>query len=166
MERLMDETFGRPMMWRRLPGEEYTWSPAMEMYEKGDSYVIRLELPGVKSDEVDISMSGETLTVKGERKPSEDIREEEYQLCEVCYGSFTRAVTLPESVDPDRIEAIFNNGLLEIRLPKAEEIKPRQIKIQNRQSESQAKPKGGESMYCENISEEEKNARGDANLNP
>jgi HSP20 family protein len=136
MERMIDEAFGRPMMWRRLPEEEYIWSPSIEMYEKENTYIVRMELPGVRPEDVEISMSGDTLMVKGERKPPEDIKDEEYQLCEVCYGSFTRTIALPESVNADKIEANFENGILDIHLPKAEEIKPRQIKVQSKQLQS------------------------------
>ncbi|MDD5701547.1 MAG: Hsp20/alpha crystallin family protein [Dehalococcoidales bacterium] len=138
MERMMEETFGRPFMRRRLPEEEYIWAPSIEMYEKENSYIIRLELPGVKPDNVDISISGDTLTVKGERVPPEDIKDEEYQLCEMCYGSFNRSIVLPEPVNADAIEANFENGIMDIRLPKKEEVKPRQIKIQSRSTQPQA----------------------------
>lgn len=139
MEQMMNESFMRPMMRRRLPDEEYMWAPAMEMFEKDNTFVIRMEIPGVRPEDVDISMSGDTLTIKGERKPQEDIKEEEYQLCEVCYGSFTRSITLPESVNADKIEANFENGILDLRIPKAEEIKPKQIKIQSKSSQPQAR---------------------------
>lgn len=130
MERMMEENFGRPTMWRRLPEEEYIWAPSIEMYEKNNNYILRLEIPGVNPEDVDISLTGETLTVKGERKAPGDIRDEAYQVCEMCYGSFSRSVTLPEPVDSAHIKATFENGILDIRIPKAEESKPRQIKIQ------------------------------------
>ncbi len=138
MERMMDENFGHPMMWRRLPEEEYIWAPAIEMYEKDNNFILRVEIPGVNPEDVDISLSGETLTIKGERKSPEDIQDEAYQYCEMCYGSFTRSVTLPEPVDSVNIKATFENGILDIRIPKAQEAKPRQIKIQSvsRQSKS------------------------------
>jgi HSP20 family protein len=143
MERMMDEMMNRPMMRRRSPEEEYIWAPAIEMYEKDNNYIIRMELPGVRPEDVDISMSGETLTVKGERKPPEDIQNEEYQLCEVCYGNFTRTITLPESVDADKIEANFENGVLDLRIPKAEEMKPKQIKVQSKSSQTQVSQSPG-----------------------
>jgi HSP20 family protein len=130
MARMMDANFGRPLMWRRLPGEDYLWSPSIEMYEKDNHYILRMEIPGVNPEGVDISLSGTNLTVKGERKGPEDIRDKAYQLCEMCYGSFSRSITLPEPVDSANITATFENGILDIRIPKAEEAKPRQIKIQ------------------------------------
>jgi HSP20 family protein len=152
MERMMEESFSRPMMRRRFPEEEYVWTPSIEMYEKEDKYIIRMEIPGVKPEQVEISISGDTLTVKGERTPPEDIANKDYQFCEVCYGSFVRSITLPEPIDADRIEANFENGLLDLRVPKAEEIKPKQIKIQSRQSqqESQARePLAGKESIAE-----------------
>jgi HSP20 family protein len=129
MERMIEETFGRPTVWRRAPEEQYVWAPSIEMYEKENDYFIRMEIPGVNPQDVDISLSGDTLTVKGERKPPENIEDEAYQLCEVCYGSFTRSITLPEPVKAEKIEATFGNGILNLRVPKAEEVKPKQIKI-------------------------------------
>ncbi len=144
MERMMDEAFGRPIIRRRLPEEEFIWSPAIEMYEKDNNYIVRMELPGIKPEDVDISVSGETLTVKGQRNPPEDIKDEAYQLCETCYGNFTRSITLPESVNADKIEANFENGILDIRIPKAEEAKPKQIKIQSKSKQSQIGQSGSQ----------------------
>ena len=156
MERMMDETFGRPQIWRRLPEEEYVWSPTIEIYEKENNYIVRMELPGVNSEDVDISMSGDTLTVKGERKLPEEIKDEEYQLCEVCYGSFTRTLTLPEPVNAEKIEAKFENGVLNLRIPKAEEAKPKQIKIQSRASLTQPKMSQEKSEREQEISSQQK----------
>ncbi len=164
MERMVDETMNRPMMWRRVPGDQFTWMPSMELYEKENMYVVRLEMPGVKPEDVEISISGDTLTIKGERKPPENISEDEYQLCELCYGNFSRSISLPEPVNSDKVEANFENGILDIRLPKAEEVKTKQIKIQNKQVTSEQAPK--EAAECDTVSESEKAARGDMNTNP
>jgi len=99
------------------------------MYEKEDSFTVRVEVPGVKMDDIDISMSGETLTIKGERTAPAGVKEEEYQCCEVCYGSFTRSVTIPTAVDADKIEATFEDGILQIHVPKAKAAKPAKITI-------------------------------------
>jgi HSP20 family protein len=138
MEQMMNENFGRPSMWRRVPEDEYIWAPSIEMFEKNNSYILRLEIPGVSPEDVDISLTGETLTVKWERKAPEDIRDEAYQVCEMCYGSFTRSISLPEPFDSAKIKATFENGILDIRIPKAEEAKPRQIKIRGVSSQSGA----------------------------
>jgi HSP20 family protein len=132
MERMMEESWMRPLMWRRLPEEEFNWAPTMEILEKGKNYIMRMELPGISQEDVEISVSGDTITVKGERKPLEETKGEEYQMCEFCYGSFTRSITLPQTVNADKIEADFENGILEIRIPKAGETKPIQIKAQSK----------------------------------
>jgi HSP20 family protein len=98
-----------------------------------------MELPGINPDEVEISVTGDTLTVKGQRKAPEDIKEEEYQLCELTYGSFTRSVTLAQPVNPDKIEAMCDNGILDIYLPKAQAIKPKLIRARRRVSQTQPK---------------------------
>lgn len=135
VNRFFDEPFMTPrMIWRRLPEEELSWAPSMDIYEKENSYVVRMELPGIKMEDVEISVSGDTLTVRGERKIPEDIEEEEYQTSEIFYGSFTRSVTLPEKVQADKINATFDDGILEIQIPKAEEEKPARIQIKAKET--------------------------------
>jgi len=132
-ERLMEESFaGWPygMRWRRLPVEEMGWAPSVDMYEKEDSFIVRVELPSVKLDDVDISIMGDTLIIKGERKVPAEVKDEEYHRCEVCYGAFSRSITMPAAVDPNNIEATYQDGILEIRLPKTKEAIPTKIQIQ------------------------------------
>jgi HSP20 family protein len=135
MDRLMEEAFsGWPfgMRWRRLPAEEMAWAPSIDMYEKEDSFIVRAEIPGVKKEDVDISIRGEMLTIKGERKAEAQVKEEEYHRCEVCYGSFSRSLSLPAAVDSDKVEATYEDGMLEIRLPKAKEAMPTRIQVQTK----------------------------------
>lgn len=136
MERMMDEMmrwpfrpWRRPLIWWRLPAEEVGWSPPIEMYEKADKFIVRADLPGMKKDDLDISVIGDTLTIRGERKPEAEIKDEEYIRCELCYGKFSRAITLPSAVDPSKVEATYENGILVINLPKAEEAKPKKIEV-------------------------------------
>ncbi len=132
MERLMEEAIaGWPfrIMWRRFPAEEMAWSPSVEMYEKEDSFIVRAELPGVKKEDVDISMTGDTLTIKGERKASEEVKGEEYHRCELCYGAFSRSISVPAAVETGKIEANYADGILEVRLPKAKEAVPTKIQV-------------------------------------
>ncbi len=117
------------LVWRRVPGNGMAWAPSIDMYEKEDSFIVRAELPGVNKDDVDISMTGDTLTIKGERKPPAEVKEEDYQCCEVCYGSFSRSITLPSAVDTDKIEASYGDGILELNLPKVKEAIPAKIQI-------------------------------------
>lgn len=140
MEEEMDRMMGEPfrtwpvrLTWRRAPGEALAWAPSMDIYEKEDSYTLRFELSGVKPEDVDISMSGDTLTIKGERNPPSGIKENEWQASEMCYGPFSRSITFPMGVKAEKIEANFENGILEVRLPKTEEAKPKQIKVQAKQ---------------------------------
>ncbi len=141
MERLMEEMmrwplrpWGRPLIWWRIPTEEVGWSPTVEMYEKSDKFVVRAELPGMKKENIEISLIGDTLTISGERKPEEDIRDEEYLRCELCYGKFSRSIAIPSAIDTGRVEATYENGILIITLPKAEEVKPKKIELKIKES--------------------------------
>jgi HSP20 family protein len=131
-ERLMEESFGGwpfRLMWRRMPAEEMGWAPSVEMYEKEDSFIVRAELPGVHKEDVEISVTGDILTIKGERKASEEVKGEQYHRCEVCYGPFSRSVSMPAAVDADKVEATYSNGILHLSLPKAREAMPTKIQI-------------------------------------
>ncbi len=133
MERSLESPFaGWPLrlMWRRVPnGDDMAWAPSINIYEKEDSYVIQAELPGVNKDDIDISMTGDTLTIKGERKPPAEVKAEDYQCSEVCYGNFSRSINLPSAVDADKIEASCENGMLELQVPKVKEAIPAKIQI-------------------------------------
>ena len=131
MERFTDEMLaGWPFRtWRRVPAEEMAWSPPLEMYEKDDKFVVRLELPGVNLEEMDISMVGDTLTIKGERKFKREVKEEEFHRCEMAYGSFARMITMPAAVDVEHIEATYEDGILEVSVPKGKEAKPSKIPV-------------------------------------
>ena len=136
MERHMDEMTRhplmmgrRPLVWWRVPTEELGWTPSVEVYEKGDNFVVRAELPGMKKEELDISVLGDTLTIKGERKTESEVKEEDYYRCELCYGKFSRSVALPTAVEVGKVEANYENGILQITLPKAKEAKPKKIEV-------------------------------------
>lgn len=109
--------------------EEVGWSPLIEMYEKADKFIVRAELPGIKKEDLDISLIGDTLTISGERKPEAKIKDEEYIKCELYYGKFSRAIILPSAIDPSKVEATYENGILVINLSKAEEAKPKKIEL-------------------------------------
>jgi len=130
MERRMEDAFARfPIAWRRFPLEEAAWAPALEVYEKEDKFVVRAELPGMKREEIDVSVLGNTLSIKGERKAEKEIREEEYHRCEMCYGAFSRSVTLPAAIESGKVSADYKDGILEVTLPKAEVAKPQKIEV-------------------------------------
>lgn len=91
--------------------------------------VVKTAVPGAKPEEVDISITGDTLTIKGERKEEKEVKEADYFLKEHVYGSYSRTVTIPVPVQADKAEAAFENGILTLTLPKKEEAKPKQVKI-------------------------------------
>lgn len=134
MERLLESDWPFRLVWWRVPHDGMAWAPSIDMYEKEDAFIIRTELPGVNMEDVDISVTGDTLTIKGERKLPEDVKEEEYECCEVCYGSFSRSIVLPKATEADKIEATLQNGILEVRLPKVPEAKPTKIAIKTKKS--------------------------------
>jgi HSP20 family protein len=129
MNRLFGAFSGRVV--RPTTPQEVAWTPPADIYETNDEMVVVLELPGVNQKEVEISLVGDTLNVKGERRPPEDVEKESRHRVERSFGSFFRALVLPSEVDPDRIKAVYKDGLLEIRLPKREEAKPRAIPIED-----------------------------------
>jgi len=125
------EDFFKPILpsLRREPAEERMWSPVIEMYEEKDKVIVKAELPGMKKEDIDVSLADNTLTLKGERKTEKETKESNYYCCERYYGSFYRQVTLPANVDPGKIEAAYKDGILEIKLPKTEETKAQKIDI-------------------------------------
>lgn len=127
MDRLFGE-FGRgwPMEEGLTAG---VWNPPVDVYETGDSIVLKADLPEVSKEDVDISVEGNVLTIRGERKREHEVKEKKFYRRERSYGSFTRSFTLPGTVDPDKIEAGFTGGVLTVTLPKREESKPKQIKV-------------------------------------
>jgi HSP20 family protein len=101
----------------------------IDMYQVKDDLVIRAELPGFRKEEVDVSVEGDELTIKGERKQEELPEGSKSYLCERCYGDYRRTVTLPFEVEVGKISATFENGILEIKLPMREEAKPKHIAV-------------------------------------
>ena len=138
MVRNFEDIFGRPFlpMWRRLPAEEREWTPAIEVFEKEDEFVVRAELPGMKEEDVDISVADDTLTIRGEKKSESEVKEENYHYCERSYGSFLRSIALPSNIDSKKIEASYDSGVLEISLPKAAEVKPKKIAVSTKKEKS------------------------------
>ncbi len=108
---------------------EETWDPAVDVEERDQEYVVRVELPGVSREDVDITTRGNNLTIRGEKKQKKETRKSDYHRMERLYGSFQRSFTLPEDVKNDKIEASFKEGILEIVVPKAEDAKEQPIKI-------------------------------------
>ena len=131
MSRRFDDISGRPFLplWRRLPTEERKWLPAIEVFEKEDKFVVKAELPGMKEEDVDVSVSDDILTIKGEKKAENEVKEEDCYCCERSYGSFFRSIALPSNIDTKKIEASYENGVFEVSLLKVAEVKPKKISI-------------------------------------
>ena len=126
MNRLFDSFFGRPAT--MMTGDRL-WLPLVDMFETKDDLHVTFEVPGVREKEVNVSITGDLLTVKGERKWDKEQADESYHRLERVYGKFERSLALPVPVQADKVKASYRDGVLEIRLPKAEEIKPKEIKI-------------------------------------
>ena len=143
MERLMNEMLGyplvswrRPLTWWRVPTAELGWVPAVEVYEKADKFIVRAELPGMKKEEIDVSVVGDTLTITGERKAESEVKDEDYYRCELCYGKFSRSVGLPAAVNAAKVDASYENGILEITLPKVEAAKPKRVAVKSKETKT------------------------------
>ncbi|HEX3510373.1 MAG TPA: Hsp20/alpha crystallin family protein [Solirubrobacteraceae bacterium] len=106
------------------------WVPAMDLVEDGEEYVLRADLPGLTAEDVKLEVENDRLTLSGERRSESRESNDGYQRIERRSGSFTRSVALPEGVDPESIEATFENGVLELRIPKPAEQKPQRVEIQ------------------------------------
>ncbi|MBI5841068.1 MAG: Hsp20/alpha crystallin family protein [Chloroflexi bacterium] len=127
MDRLFDDAFTRPF---NLTGN---WSgPAIDMYQTDNEIVVKAALPGIKADEVQINVTGDVLTLKGEINHKEEVKEKTCHIREQRWGSFERSVMLPTEVIADKAKADFENGIITITLPKAEEARPKTITIKAR----------------------------------
>ncbi len=129
MDRLFEESFVRPRREWLAPAEG---TLALDMYETEDSVVVKSAVPGIKPDDIDITISGNILSISGETKVEEEVKEDDYIRRERRYGSFSRSVTLPEALEPDKAEASFEDGILTLNIPKAPEAKPKVIKIKGK----------------------------------
>jgi HSP20 family protein len=105
------------------------WIPAMDLVETEDDFVLRADLPGLTDEDVTVEVEDNILTISGERKAEHEERKEGYYRVERASGSFSRSLTLPEGVDAGAVKANFDNGVLEVRVPKPEERKPRKVSI-------------------------------------
>lgn len=123
MERLFDDAVTRPV---NMTGSSI---PAIDLYQTNDMVVVKAALPGFKPDDVQISVTGDTLTLHGEYKQENEQKDTAYHIREQRYGSFERAVMLPTDVQTDKAKADFENGILTVTLPKSEQVKPKTISI-------------------------------------
>jgi HSP20 family protein len=128
MNRLMTD-FRTRTPWTEEEMAQGSWVPAVDIYETKEAIVLNVELPGVTKDEISLEVKDSTLTLKGEKKLEKDVKEENYHRMERTYGSFMRSFTLPSTVQQEKVKARFKDGILEISIPKAEEARPKQIKV-------------------------------------
>jgi HSP20 family protein len=132
MNRLFNTVFDSPSSAGAGRGNGQTlrrWIPAMDLVETEDAFVLRADLPGLSEQDVNIELEDNVLTVSGERKAEHEERKEGYYRVERASGSFSRSLTLPEGVDPEAVSANFERGVLEVRIPKPEQRKPRKVAI-------------------------------------
>ena len=125
MNRLFDDFFGE----RRTGMTEGQWVPAVDVSETESELVVRAELPGMTHDDIEVNLQDNVLTLRGEKKQEKKEDKENFHRLERSYGSFTRSFSLPAGVKQEDIKAIFKDGILEVSLPKTEEVKPKKIAI-------------------------------------
>ena len=106
-----------------------TWAPAVDIYETENELVLKADLPDVNEEDIDIRIENNTLSIHGERKFEQEVKEENYLRVERSYGSFTRSFTLPSTVNTEAIKAEYKNGVLRVEMPKRAESKPKQVKV-------------------------------------
>lgn len=128
MNRMFDESLSP---WQRESWQRAPMSVPLDMYETDDQVVVTAELPGIKPEDVDIRVTGNTLSIKGEVKQEEEETRGSVHYRERHYGAFQRIVALPSNVDTNKIDATFENGVLKVTAAKTEEAKPRQIEIKS-----------------------------------
>lgn len=137
VEKWFDEFFEEPHFpatWMRMPSlkklkmmEEF--SPSVDMFDNKDEIVLKAELPGMKKEDVNVSITEDSISIKGEMKKEEETKEDDYYYSERTYGSFSRILPLPYKIKANKVDAKFSDGLLEIHMPKADESKPKEVKI-------------------------------------
>jgi len=127
MDRLFEDSFVRPSHVLTSLGE--VAAPALDVYQTPSEVVVKAALPGVTPEDVSIDITGDTLTVKGESKAEQEVKREDYLYQERRYGAFSRSVVLPSGLKSDKAEATMEDGVLTLTIPKAEEIKPKSIKV-------------------------------------
>jgi HSP20 family protein len=140
MDRLFEDSFVSPITWRNVNGE--STSPALDVHQTADEIVVTAAMPGLKPEDVDITITGQTLSIRGEFKADEEVKRDHYLYRERRYGTFNRQLQLPVRVKGDAASATFENGVLTLRIPKAEDVKPRQIEVKAGPRQVEAKQRG------------------------
>jgi len=131
----LEDQFGR-MFENFLParlreeGPAGEWEPVVDVYETDKAYVLKAELPEVEEKDVHVNVEGNILTLTGERRYEDEVKKEHYHRTERFYGKFCRSFALPDTVDREKIKATFRKGIMRLEMPKREEVKPKEIKIE------------------------------------
>ncbi len=125
MDRLFNTFFGRH------PEEpEGFWTPVIDLEEDNENFIVKAELPGMKKDDIKISVRGNQLSITGERKQESEVKNKTYHRIERSYGKFSRIITLPTDVEADQVKASYKDGVLTVTLPKPESMKPKEIEVE------------------------------------
>jgi HSP20 family protein len=143
MDRLFEDSLVSPLTLRSFNGEAV--APPLDVHQTADEIVVTAALPGIKPDDVDITITGQTLSIRGEFKADEEISRDQYLYRERRYGTFHRQLQLPVRVQGDAATATFENGELRLSIPKAEEVKPRQIQVKAAPKQVEASTDGDRS---------------------
>ncbi len=131
MERWFEDVFRRPAWWPRLRmPEAEEMMPAVDIFTEGDSVVVKAELPGIKKEDLDVSVTDEMITISGEKKREEKVEKKDYYRIERSHGSFSRSFRVPAGVDTGKAKAQFKDGILEIRMPKLEGAREKKISVE------------------------------------
>lgn len=126
VNRLFEESFARP---RRESRAARVWAPPVDVAEDEGKVVVKVELPGMKREDIDIELSGDTLTIRGERKFENEDRKENYMRVERAYGRFQRSFNIGVPVKSNKVKASYKDGVLEITIPKSEEVRPKKVDV-------------------------------------
>jgi HSP20 family protein len=137
MDRLFEDSFVRPS--RALVGPGEVAGPVLDVYQTANEVVVKAALPGLKPEDVNIDITGDTLTIKGETKAEQEIKKEDYLYRERRYGAFSRSVILPGGLRSDKAEAAMEDGVLTLSIPKAEEIRPKAISVKAKDKTKETK---------------------------
>jgi HSP20 family protein len=128
VDRLFEDSFVRPTIWSELA----VGGVPVDMYQTAENIVVKASLPGVNPDEIDISITGGILTIKGEHKADKEAKDEDYLRKEHRYGMYIRSVNIPVEVQSEKAEATYENGILTLIIPKAEKVKPKTVKVRTK----------------------------------
>ncbi len=133
VDKLFDDMFRRPFSFGAFPRlrfpETAEFSPSVDIYEEKNDVVLKAELPGLKKEDIEVKLTGDTITVSGEKKKEEKVEKKDYYRWECSHGSFTRTFTLPADIQLDKIKSTFKDGILEVRMPKTEAAKTKEVKV-------------------------------------